>query len=595
MVHYGPVYLVEIQKLKDAAKDIKKANKHIKLNHTQILNLILRVLGFSNYNEYEQILHKNNNRWSKTLHEMKYHELDKLRTKFTKYFKRLSIEIDSLYFIDNVLKSKVHEMKRFDGFSIIVYLYTLPYILDRKDLKCVEMYNAQNIKKGKVTELLKIVLEKYKNSNNNVLNVFSQINPEYKNKNIFEIYEDMKSKQERVFENIDNLSLLKEYGAREFFFALKNLYDDEKYKEGFLFDMLYKLYKDDVSIEDVLYFIEMDIYESVIYLSYYYHKFDPETSSGNTDIVVPNFITKEIENNDVTKHLSEINNIFREHEPLVLGKMSVPYLTDEKKYLKISKDDINKNTLLLGCLGSGISNVNLSIMMQSLKAGSGFIYIDFSNDDSYIKDISLEIYNMAKLLNRQKDVVEISIYHRKEIAKIDINKFVSKNKILLINSLPLDDVSIKERERTIGDFHNLISRIKDKAKSVIPYSIFINNWYLQESENFAKLKKEISRLNKLNISFIASYAGFDVFRNGDINELFKNILILRTEDKRNLNGIDLNGLEFKDFKTSLMLPDGWFYFSKEGRIIDKNRYYCFKFKIEVNELATVRINSNSIG
>lgn len=596
MIYYEPVYIVEIQKLKDAAKDIKKQNKHIKLNHTQILNFMIRILGFSSYSEYEETLNKNNrsNRWTSTLNEMNYHELEKLRSNFVKYFEKISINISDIYFIDNILRSKIYEMKRFDGFSIPVYLYTLPYILGRTDLKCVKIYDAQNINEQNVIKLLKIVSEKYEFPNNDILNVFKQINPDYENKNIFEIYEDLKLKPSKPFKDIENLSLFKDFGMREFFFALKNLYEDDNYKEGQLFEQLFKYYKGESTIEDVIYFIEMEIYESAIYLSHFYSEFDPEKSAGNTDINVPKFMTEGVRDNSTIKLISEINNIYTNDQPLILGKMKLNYLTNESKYLKISQTQTNENIFLLGCKGSGVSTVKLSIMAQLLKAGAGFIYINFENDESYEQCQSLKMYNIAKLFNRQKDIIDVSIYNKKEIARIDVNKLISKNKILSISCNSLDDVCIEERERIIGGFHSLISRIKNKSKTILPYSIFINNWYIKESENFQKIKNEMSRINKLKINFISSYTGFNVFRNDDIKKLFGNILILRTDDNSNLSGIDLNGLNLKDFKKENILPDGCFYFSRGGKIINKNSYYSFNFDVEIKESATCRINSNNI-
>lgn len=580
MLDYRKAYLVEIKKLKEDAKAIKKQNVNSKITHTQILDIFVQSLKFKDFNEYEKALNNRSHFILVPLKNLKIHEIYELRYILLQKFISLDIEINNIFFIDNIINSKMREMKNHDGFSMITYLYCLPYLLKCNELACIDLNDA-SINKDRLKALLSMLVDNYKSNNSYLYDSFTFINAKYRTRNLFDVHDALKVCRNLYFGS-NTLSKYKN-DYRELFFAIKNDYDEGNYKEGLIFEKLKEFNNDLISLDDIVDFIEQEVEDELVFKNKFNCKYD--IAKPNRTIYVPSFNSEQKNQKNTLDVIAEMSNNFIEHEPLFIGKREINKIFKKTEYLRITKEQMNENILISGCAGSGATVAAYSFVMQSLKSGRGFIYLNTFGDYS----VYAYLYGIIKIFNRESDVILLSVNHKKELLKLDINKLVSKNKILIISCHAIEKTSEEEHENILKSFNNLLSRIQNKKQSFYPYSVFINHFFYMGSNEYDEFKKQILRLNKLNICFVASAQSDSVFnKKPSITNIFNNVILMKSEAPHELEVFDLNGVSLRDFKS---LSVGEFFFMRDDKVQYKNIYKLFYIDAYIEDSPFDNINN----
>lgn len=548
--------LVDIKTLKNEAKTIQKTNYNNTIPYTKILNYLITALGFSSFNEYEKFLHKKIEVKTTTFNKLNLEDLKSIRENLIRDFNKENLIVENIYFIENAIKSKIKQIKISEGFSMSLYLYTLPYLLGNENIKCIDI-NTSIVNKENLKKSLTLV---YNNYNTKSLNYerFFYLNNEYKTKNFFDIYEAIKISNTHIKEKTE---YLKEDGKRELFFAIYNHYNETNYKEGLVFEKLNSLNKGLKSIENIIEEIVEEINKELIFINKFNYNFNINTI--NKEINIPDFSPPINEQKYILDTMSEINNNFTENEPLILGqKITRNQLFKKTEYLKISKNEICENIFITGCAGSGVSAMSYSYVLQALKSGSGFVYINFKGDSATLNTL----HAISKLTNREKDVTILSINHKAELNNINIKEIVKKNKILIISSPALERLSQEAQEEILNTINNMFSKINEYKKNMFPFTFLINDFSFSHYPEYDRFLNQIKRLNKLNISFIGMDHDFTNVNKNKIDTVFNNIMIFKVYDSEYLQNFNFKRMNHRDFRS---LGSGEFFMIKNKEIIEK--------------------------
>lgn len=553
--------LVDIKTLKNEAKTIQKKNHKNTIPYTKILNYLITALGFKSFNEYEQFLHKKTEIKTTTFDKINIEDLKSIKENLIRDFKKENLMIENIYFIDNEIKLKINQINKSNGFSMSLYLYTLPYLLGNGNIKCIDI-NTSMINKDNLKILLNLVYNNY-DSKSLGYERFYFLNNEYKTKNFFDIYEAIKISNIHIKENTE---YLKEDSKRELFFAIYNHYNEKNYKEGLVFEKLNSLNKGLKSIENIIEEIQEEINKELIFINKFNYNFN--ISTINKEISIPDFSPPINQQKYILDAISEINNNFTESEPLILGqKITRNQLFKKTEYLKISKNEICENIFIAGCAGSGVSAMSYSYVLQALKSGSGFVYINFKGDSDTLNTL----HAISKLTNREKDVTILSINHKAELNNINIKEIVKKNKILIISSPALERLSQEAQEEILNTINNMFSKINEYKKNIFPFTFIINDFFFSRYTEYDRFLNQIKRLNKLNIAFIGMDHDFTNVNKNKIDTVFNNIMIFKVYDSQYLQNFNFKRMDFRDFRS---LGSGEFFMIKNKEIIEK-KYKCF--------------------
>lgn len=562
MVDSSKKYYVDIKVLKKDAKLIKKQNSKHEITEKSILHMLVSFLRFDSFSEYKNYPN-DPNFFMSSLSDLMFHEVYEMKKEILNKFRSIGVNVEGVSFIDNILALKSQEMKLCDDFFMSTYIYCLPYLLNLNDLKCIDLNNAE-IHRENLRFLLNVAMSRY-----NEFYKFDELRFHYMHvqsnaKNLFDIHDYLKITKNH-YSGSKGFLYLKD-GRREMYFAIKNDYDGCRHKEGLVFEKMKDVHNGLITMDNLIDFIVQEIEEELIFKNKFNHHFDSEKI--NRRLHMPRF-EKYVANKQTLNEISEMANNILNCKPLLLGKREKKGLFKKTEYLRISKEDMNDNILISGSAGSGAITMAFSFVAQILKEGRGFIYADFLGWEA----TSSYLYSIAKILNRENDIVFLSVNHEQELLSLDIDKLVLNNKILIISSPCVSKLPMKEQECIIKKFNNLLSKIKSKPliKSNYNYPIFINDLYDKDSAEFNKLKKQIVRLNEMDMCCIYTAQGLDFLqKESDISNTFKNIILMKSEFPFVMDALHLNDVNFNDIK---ILCPGEFYFVKDGEI-----KYDYKFR-----------------
>lgn len=116
-----------------------------------------------------------------------------------------------------------------------------------------------------------------------------------------------------------------------------------------------------------------------------------------------------------------------------------------------------KNFLIVGREAQKAQN---SFIEKYLELKSGFILLDFSEDDSYLEDVK----KIVSVYKRQDDLIECKGMTYENI--LDINEIINKNKIAVI----------KSDSHEIGKILSIFEKLNHKNKNNLGYPVFLNEW-----------------------------------------------------------------------------------------------------------------------
>lgn len=450
------IYYIDNESIKRTAKAIQKTLPNKK--YTEILNDISSILGYSSYNQYEHyltnsILSQNTNlNRLKALTKIDTLRLHMLERKFVNNLKLLGYEIDSLYFIQNILIKQKEAINNYHHLNIKDYVYYLPFMFDDLNSLTSDYFSYKKDIKPYINNLVIF----YKNTLG--LDFINTLISKAKVINI-----------DATFENDLDFEQLKTGKTRGLYYYLKSIAEDIEYEEGLLTDMIFK----DYSLER----IEFELNKLV--------------EKVDQDITI--FFK---ENNIVNdSYYTNIRNNTSQSNPIMFGMRP-----DNTPYFPTSSM-LRNNILLAGRPGDGKSLFIRSFLYQAVMNNRGFAIFS-PTGKPYLTDY---IEHISKSLNKGQDI--FNYCHNSNLRSVP--NAVNNDKILIINSLQNGDLrrGIDYMQKSQLQFKDLLrhlteyfynSKFKEK---LIPFYIFIEESYILEDLDF-EMFKMIKKLNSISIFFI---------------------------------------------------------------------------------------------
>lgn len=496
------IYYIDNESIKRTAKAIQKTSSNKK--YTEILNDISSVLGYSSYNEYEHYLtnlilsKKSNLSELKALTKIDSLSLHMLEQKFIKNFKLLGYDINSLYFIQNILTKQKEAINNHHHLNIKDYVYYLPFTLNDLNSLTSDYFTYRKDIKPYIENLINL----YKNN----------IGLDFINKLI------SKAKvinRDNNFENDSEFQQLKtSSNTRGLYYYLKSIAEDLEYEEGLLTDMILKEY----SVER----IEFELNQLI--------------NKVNQEISV---FFKEDNINDT--YYTNIRNNISESNPIILG------MNPDKTPFFANTELLRNNILISGIPGSGKTVLIQSLFYQAMMNNRGFAI--FSPYEQVY--LTRYIEHISKSLNKKQDMFSYNYNSNLRSAPNVINN----DKILFVSSLKNGDLrrKVDYMEKSKLAFKNFLNTIKDHfynskfKEKLIPFYIMIEDAHSIGNIDL-ETRQIIKELNSINIFFIfdsqlvydnileickltlVTNASLSFYKNSssfELNQIFKSIL----EDK----------------------------------------------------------------
>lgn len=545
-MHYNRiVYFVDLDAFKNEAKNIKKISKEkYGYVHMQTLNMLAVELGFDSYSEYEHYLNNRTLITSINLDKLTITELENLKERIQKSFEKRDILLPNVFFVDNVVNRKIKEMKEYEPYSLGLYFYTLPYIMDCRELKCIDVETSQ-LDKGAAYQILKMVYNKYLDNESFLYKSFSMINDHQLTSNVFDIYRALFSFQEEYIDRLTGSSFIRgtnEYSLkntvnyREFYFALENMNSNSKKKEGLIFEWLMRVEEGKETLDSVIENIQLEIDKEILFSNKFRFDFN-ENSKIKTRLLIPPFNDYENSDKNFNDTVSTIKNNTDFEKPFLVGSIKkkeskLKSLFKKDEYISFSKMDMNKNLMLVGSGGSGKTQLLYSYVAQSFMNGKGCIFIGLGDASTY-----QYLYALAAKFNVKDKIIALSIKHENEINKIDINEIVKKNQILVITA-PFYEKEVCSANKTISIVNKLISGIEKPFDGYYPFSVFLNDLYKIQKNEYEILSKNIKRLNKINFNFLWCIQDLECLGSvrNEVFDNFRNLLLMKLE---NISDMDI--------------------------------------------------------
>jgi hypothetical protein len=241
------------------------------------------------------------------------------------------------------------------------------------------------------------------------------------------------------------------------------------------------------------------------------------------------------------------------------------------EFLSLDLKKQMENILIVGSAGSGKTLAMYGVMLSNMINGRGFVYFDLKPDRTLIDSI----LKMAKLCNREKDVVSFTVEQRDNLSQNTISELINKDKIVIFPCL-LDYSNIKQVEgveKLITSYMDSLLEVK-YIINYFPYTVFLSDILILSPEFQYKMLVQIKKLNKKSVNFCFDTYGFnrDIRDNSEgILDIFNNILLFKIEDPNSVN-------DFFEFdKKNLNIRD----------IVSRHTgefYYVYKKDINVNKL-----------
>lgn len=551
------VYLVELDAFKNEAKNIKKSNKHIQTySHTKTLNTLAVCLGFKNYNEYENYLNHRDTIESKSISSLTMDELIDLRHNIKESFNQIGFSLDKIYFIEYIYNKKVETMKSYSPYSIGLYLYTLPYILGRPELNCINISTSE-IDENKTYELLKLVYEKYTNEKSDILKIFKSFKNNQILNNMFDVYHIfMNSNPEYIDRALQSSFINKDfnhpsdisYNYREFYFALDDRNKKYKRKESLVFEWMMSIDNKEM-LSNLINNIKDELHKEIIFTNQF-----PFVIKKDLDkkLRVPNFDKSEHYNDNFSEIVSNIKNNTDFENPFLLGSIIkktglLSSIFKKEEYLPLSQREASEHILITGSAGSGKTALLYSYAVQSMMNNKGFIFVSFGNPSCI-----LTLNKLAEKFNVADKLITLSVNHDKEIKNIDVNELINNNNIVIITA-PFHHEE-KLNESNLTKVNIFLSKINTHFKGYFPFSIFFDNIIKLDNDAYNLFTTNLKKFRKNNCKvFICINNLSCLYKEREkVLNYFKNIIILKLEDQedfcvyKKLTNQDLNFLDLKN-------------------------------------------------
>lgn len=300
----------------------------------------------------------------------------------------------------------------------------------------------------------------------------------------------------------------------------------------------------------------------------------------------------------------DYQNIIKSTELLISERSEEtnPNLKGKAKKIRNYIDSC-QNILHTGCVGSGLSETQLSVLYQEISSGKSAIYIQANSDTSIYSKVSSQAYSC----NRSEDLIFLSFKNAEELLDYDlINYVMETNKILIINIpcfLRSEDEAYKKGNDLICSVFDYIEDYKEKEKNKDNSMNFNNkiSVYLSEIDNY-----NIKVLNKIEYILNKEYSNDILFRLTAYSFYWKdkeredatiriiknyipNVFAMKAEEPHNILKYFENpsNLVDRDFKN--LLPGEFYIINNNviGDVKNKGFYYPSYFEYNINHLRVV--------
>lgn len=453
-------YICTKKAIKNEAKDIYKISN--KVTYNEILDILSFSMGYSNFVDLKkQLKHPPYN--SIYIENERIDILKRNEKELVDILNKLEVPVKKIFFLSRIIEDKNKAIITNPiSYEISDYLFYLPFVIgedkwiiinDNKD------FNDHNIK---------IHLQRlYKKYDSNY--IFKDTNETLSydlNMSAFDLYDILLKINDKGYK-YENL-LNKNY--REFYFAIKDYFNNSNSLEGYVFLKLKDIKKGITSIEDLI----LDLKEKYLSRVSILNKLRSDYSDLNS------FYLKDFSKNEHIKKISKENN------KLLLGKTKSSQrlfgFFNKTKNIEIEDNEI-KNTLILGSAGCGRTSSLLNLVYQSIMKGNGCIYLTHEWDVG-----ATNIMNLAKEIGVREKVILISNDKIEDLEKLDMNEIVKKNKILII----LNGNHEKSlRVAGIEDCFKLIEKLESKINH--GFNVYFDDYYYKSDVN-----NELDMLEKIN-------------------------------------------------------------------------------------------------
>lgn len=375
------------------------------------------------------------------------------------------------------------------------------------------------------------------------------------------------------------IHFIKESGFREFYYALKNFNEVSAYKEGVLFELIYKLHKRIIKYNDIYQVVQEIVHheaecrkDKVVLIETMTNPIITESKLDERILESKPIRIPQLNNRynpklnhpcdeEQNKKSSAILLAHTKLKSTILGYKEKKGLFGKETYL-IDKTPFNGLVYGSHCF----SDVYLkSLMYQSLFNKKGFIYFNFSATgvEQYV-DLFTYTFNVI-------DEV-VYVYHgSKEFYELDLNAMIRNNKIVVIQIPNTDRVNSERLIEGYADFEKLISSINLDISGDYPYSIFVDRPYNYPESFYSSLEK-LSDLKSLGYSSIVSMSYID--KDPLLVQSFDYLFMFKCEPSEFLsNLVECNKFTVRD----LVSLDRYYFFFYTNGSSDGQLYKCLSF------------------
>lgn len=532
-------YICTKKAIKNEAKDIFKISK--KTAYSEILDILVFSIGYQSFIDFKkQLKYPSYN--SIYIENERIDILKRIEKELVDVLNKLEVPIKKINFLSKIIEDKNKAIiTNPTPYEISDYLFYLPFVIgedkwiivnDQKD------FNDHNIKIH-----LQRLYQKYDSNY-----IFKDTNETLSydlNMSAFDLYDILLKTNDKNYK-YENL-LNKNY--REFYFAIKDYFNNSNSLEGAVFLKLKDIKNGTSSIEDLV----LDLKEK--YLSRV--KILSKLRNSYSDL---NFIN--LKNFSKNEHIRKISK----DNKLLLGSKKNPKrlfsFLNKIENIEIEENEIN-NTLILGSAGCGRTSSLLNLVYQSILKGNGCIYLTHEWDVS-----ATNIMNLVKEIGARDKVILISSDKIEDLEKLDINEIVKENKILIILN-GNNEKSLKVAG--IEDCFKLIEKLENKVSA--GFNIYFDDYYYKSEVN-----NELDMLEKINKFGIKNFMtcnsiSIQRFKGLDtepylqrIKNIYSNIIFMKIEDLENIDffiDLDKKKITLRDLKSQNV---GDFHFIKNGEI-----------------------------
>lgn len=532
-------YICTKKAIKNEAKDIFKISK--KTAYSEILDILVFSIGYQSFIDFKkQLKYPSYN--SIYIENERIDILKRIEKELVDVLNKLEVPIKKINFLSKIIEDKNKAIiTNPTPYEISDYLFYLPFVIgedkwiivnDQKD------FNDHNIKIH-----LQRLYQKYDSNY-----IFKDTNETLSydlNMSAFDLYDILLKTNDKNYK-YENL-LNKNY--REFYFAIKDYFNNSNSLEGAVFLKLKDIKNGTSSIEDLV----LDLKEK--YLSRV--KILSKLRNSYSDL---NFIN--LKNFSKNEHIRKISK----DNKLLLGSKKNPKrlfsFLNKIENIEIEENEIN-NTLILGSAGCGRTSSLLNLVYQSILKGNGCIYLTHEWDVS-----ATNIMNLVKEIGARDKVILISSDKIEDLEKLDINEIVKENKILIILN-GNNEKSLKVAG--IEDCFKLIEKLENKVSA--GFNIYFDDYYYKSEVN--NELDMLEKINKFGIKNFMTCNSISIQRFKDSNtesylqrikKIYSNVIFMKIEDSENIElfvDLDKKKITLRDLKSQNV---GDFHFIKNGEI-----------------------------